>query len=80
MAGFDNACQLLQPLGCSYNAEQEASQLGQALDRVCHVFGCHLLPLLIQDGHDLLLGKDTARCSPCGLYVSASSPPNEVGR
>ena len=24
----------------------------------------------------MILGEDTARCNPCGLYVSASSPPN----
>ena len=33
---------------------QGGGQLGQAFDRVCHLFGSYLLPLLIQDDHDMM--------------------------
>lgn len=34
--------------------EPEGSQLGQALDLVRHLFGCHLLPLLIEHSDHMM--------------------------
>ena len=54
VVGFDNARQLLQPLWCSHDAQQEGGQLGQAFDGVIYLFGGNLLSLLIQDNHDMI--------------------------
>jgi hypothetical protein len=34
---------------------REGDQLGYSLHRVGHVFSCHLLSMLIQDDHDMML-------------------------
>jgi hypothetical protein len=54
MVGFNNARKLLLPFWSPCDAKQEGSQLGQALDRVRHLLGSHLLPLLIQDDYDMM--------------------------
>jgi hypothetical protein len=57
MARFNNARQLLLPFWSPCDAKQEGSQLGQALDCVCHLLGCYLLSLLIDhDDHMMRIG------------------------